>query len=180
MRVPYGLLLKQVPQFSNNGVPTGSTWTSRFTVSMVVNPLRVEADYRASKIASYSGNTTLPENSKQPDGTPIPWGVGHLVTPKSTNPSSPNVSPRSRSLPIPPCETLKHHQCMTSPEDASFSHTKSPANPPLRQRIVLRPTVTDQVKPMRERRPSSRGSRGGPDLSVHILCALATLWLMVL
>ncbi|KAG1806754.1 uncharacterized protein HD556DRAFT_1224656 [Suillus plorans] len=149
-------------QFSNNGVPTGSTWTSRFT------------------IASYSGNTTLPENSKQPDRAPIPWGVGHLVTPKSTNPSSPNVSPRSRSLPIPPCETLKHHQCMTSPEDASFSHTKSPANPPLRQRIVLRPTVTDQVKPMRERRPSSRGSRGGPDLSVHILCALATLWLMVL
>ncbi|KAG2077365.1 hypothetical protein BDR04DRAFT_965056, partial [Suillus decipiens] len=47
-------------QFSNNGVSTGSTWTSRFT------------------IASYSGNTTLPENSKQPGGAPIPWGVGHL------------------------------------------------------------------------------------------------------
>ncbi|KAG2141749.1 uncharacterized protein EDB93DRAFT_1058289, partial [Suillus bovinus] len=54
-------------QFSNNGVATGSTWTSRFT------------------IASYSGNTTLPEHTKQPGGAPIPWGVGHLVTPKSTN-----------------------------------------------------------------------------------------------
>ncbi|KAG1783279.1 hypothetical protein EV702DRAFT_958916 [Suillus placidus] len=89
-------------QFSNNGISTGSTWTSRFT------------------IASYSGNTTLPENSKQPGGAPIPWGVGHLVPPKSTIPSSPIVSPRSRPLPTRPCETLHHHQCMG---DASSTDT---------------------------------------------------------
>lgn len=150
-------------QVSNNGVATGSTWTSRFT------------------IASYSGNTTPPENSKQPGGAPIPWGVGHLVSPKSTISSSPVVSPRSRPLPTRPCETLKHHQCMTSQEDALSSDTKnSTTPPPLRQRMVSRPTVIDQIKLTRERRPSSRGSRGGPDLSVHLLCALATLWLVVL
>lgn len=149
-------------QFSNNGVPTGSTWTSRFT------------------IASYSGNTTLPENSKQPGGAPIPWGVGNLVPPNSTIPSSTIVSPRSRPLPTRPCETLKHHQCMTSLEDGLSSDTENPATPPLRQRKVSRPTVINQVKLTRERRPSSRGSRGGPDLSVHLLCALATLWLVVL
>lgn len=145
-------------QFSNNGVSTGSTWTSRFT------------------IASYSGNTTLPENSKQPGGAPIPWGVGHLVPPKSTVPSSPVVSPRSR--PLRSCE-IPEHQCTL--EDASSSDTKNPATPfPLRKRMISRPTIIDQVKLTREIRPSSRGSRGGPDLSVHLLCVLATLWLVVL
>ncbi|KAG2367327.1 hypothetical protein BDR07DRAFT_1393671 [Suillus spraguei] len=147
-------------QFSNDGVSTGSTWTSRFT------------------IASYSGNTTLPENGEQPGGAPIPWGVGHLVPPKSTVPSGPVVSPRSR--PLRSCE-IPEHRCMTSLEDASSSDTKNPATPPpLRQRMVSRPTIIDQVRLTREIRPSSRGSRGGPDLSVHILCALATLWLVVL
>ncbi|KAG2156113.1 hypothetical protein DEU56DRAFT_688880, partial [Suillus clintonianus] len=61
-------------QFTNNEDLAGSTWTSRFT------------------IASSSGNTTLPEHSKQPGGDPIPWGVGHLVSPISTAPSSPAVS----------------------------------------------------------------------------------------
>ncbi|KAG2757317.1 hypothetical protein P692DRAFT_20843014 [Suillus brevipes Sb2] len=149
-------------QFSNDGNSTGSAWTTRFT------------------IASYSGNTTPPEMSKQPGGAPIPWGVGHIVPSKRT-PSSPIVSPRSRSLPIRPCETLKHRQCMTSLEDASPSDTKNPVTPlPLQQRTFPRPTIIDQFKLTRERRPSSRGNRGGPNLSVHLLCALATLWLVVL
>lgn len=144
-------------QFSNNGNSTGSTWTTRFT------------------IASYSGNTTPPEKSKQPGGAPIPWGVGHLVPSNRTIPSSPIVSPRSRSLPIRPCETLKHQQCMTSLED------DSPSAPLLlQQRTVPHPAIIDQLKLTRERRPSSRGNRGGPNLSVHLLCALATLWLVVL
>lgn len=149
-------------QFSNDGNSTGSAWTTRFT------------------IASYSGNTTPPEMSKQPGGAPIPWGVGHIVPSKRT-PSSPIVSPRSRSLPIRPCETLKHRQCMTSLEDASPSDTKNPVTPlPLQQRTFPHPTIIDQFKLTRERRPSSRGNRGGPNLSVHLLCALATLWLVVL
>ncbi|KIK48935.1 hypothetical protein CY34DRAFT_797727 [Suillus luteus UH-Slu-Lm8-n1] len=143
-------------QFSNNGNSIGSAWTTRFT------------------IASYSGNTTPPEKSKQPGGAPIPWGVGHLVPSNRTIPSSPIVSPRSRSLPIHPCETLKQ-KCMTSLED------DSPSAPLLlQQRTVPHPAIIDQLKLTRERRPSSRGNRGGPNLSVHLLCALATLWLVVL
>ncbi|KAG1755638.1 hypothetical protein EDB19DRAFT_419784 [Suillus lakei] len=148
-------------QFSNNGVWTGSTWTSRFT------------------IASPSGNTTPPENGKQPGGDPIPWGVGHLVSPNRTRLSSPSVTSRSRPLPTRPCENIDHHQCTESLEDAPSSDTKNSATP-LRQRIVSRSTAIDLVKLTRERRPASRGSRGGPDLSVHFLCALVTLWLVIL
>lgn len=64
---------------------------------------------------------------------------------------------------------------MTSLED------DSPSAPLLlQQRTFPRPAIIDQLKLTRERRPSSRGNRGGPNLSVHLLCALATLWLVVL
>ncbi|KAF9001561.1 hypothetical protein BDQ17DRAFT_625334 [Cyathus striatus] len=47
-------------QYSTTAV-SNKTWTTRFT------------------IASDSGDTTPPANSKQTNGDPIPWGVGKLV-----------------------------------------------------------------------------------------------------
>ncbi|KAG0709690.1 hypothetical protein DFH29DRAFT_792802 [Suillus ampliporus] len=150
-------------QFTNNKDLSGSTWTSRFT------------------IASHSGATTPPENSKQPGGDPIPWGVGHDASSNSTIPPNPSVPPPSQSLSTRSCETLKHHQCSASLANASSSDTNSPTTPsPLRQRTVSRPTALHRVNFTRETRPASRGSRRGPTLSVHFLCALATLWLVVL
>ncbi|KAG1752737.1 uncharacterized protein EDB91DRAFT_533092 [Suillus paluster] len=147
-------------QFTNKKDLTGSKWTSRFT------------------IASESGATTLPENSKQPGGDPIPWGNGRLASSNSTVPSNASISPSSHPSPTHSCETLK---CTKFLRNASSSDTQNPSTPPpLRQRTVSRPTALHPVNFTQKTRPASRGSRGGPTLGVHFLCALATLWLIVL
>ncbi|KAL1743734.1 hypothetical protein HDZ31DRAFT_83184 [Schizophyllum fasciatum] len=47
-------------QFTNGGDTQDAKWTTRFT------------------IASPSGEVDPPENPNQPDGSSIPWGVGHI------------------------------------------------------------------------------------------------------
>ncbi|KDQ64552.1 hypothetical protein JAAARDRAFT_112720, partial [Jaapia argillacea MUCL 33604] len=49
-------------QFNNSGNSTDRQWTTRFA------------------IASSSGESTPPENPTQPNGDPIPWGSGQLVS----------------------------------------------------------------------------------------------------
>lgn len=41
-----------------------------------------------SQIASASGDTSPPQNSLQPNGDPIPWGVGQLASPSNSSSSS--------------------------------------------------------------------------------------------
>ena len=52
-------------QFSTPADPAAVTWTTRFT------------------IAGADGSTVPPENDLEPDGQPIPWGVGALVDPST-------------------------------------------------------------------------------------------------
>ncbi|KAI0730986.1 hypothetical protein C8Q76DRAFT_614036 [Earliella scabrosa] len=52
-------------QFSTPADPAAITWTTRFT------------------IAGADGSTVPPENDLEPDGQPIPWGVGALVDPST-------------------------------------------------------------------------------------------------
>ncbi|OAX36193.1 hypothetical protein K503DRAFT_721793 [Rhizopogon vinicolor AM-OR11-026] len=149
-------------QFTNNEDWTESAWTTRFT------------------IASPSGSTTPPQNSKQPGGDPIPWGVGHLVPSRSIVPSKPWVSPHSHLLAARSCETLNQDQCTTPLENASTSDSDHDIFPRLRQRTrSFGPSpiyVTTQ-----ETRTISRGTRGrGPALGVQFLCGLATLLLLVI
>ncbi|KAJ3896020.1 hypothetical protein GG344DRAFT_37534 [Lentinula edodes] len=56
-------------QFTNGNDTTNSKWTTRFTVSTLLN---------ICMIASPSGESSPPANSTQPNGDSIPWGVGSL------------------------------------------------------------------------------------------------------
>ncbi|WWD01725.1 hypothetical protein V866_008671 [Kwoniella sp. B9012] len=57
-------------QFTNGGVTTNATWTTRFT------------------IAGADGSTTEPENSTVYSGTTVQWGTGTLLSSVSTDGSS--------------------------------------------------------------------------------------------
>lgn len=54
-------------EFNNGGNTSEAQWTTRFT------------------IASSSGDTTPPDNSTQPNGNAIPWGIGRLASNSSTS-----------------------------------------------------------------------------------------------
>lgn len=130
------------------------------------------------KVASPSGVTTLPENSKQPGGDPIPWGVGHLAFSGRLTPSKPRVSPGSH-LSARSCETLEQHQRTASLRDASTSNSDYDTLPPIRRYALS--SGLDPVDFTQEARVASKGSRGGgPALGVQFFCVLATLLLLLL
>ncbi|KZT74375.1 hypothetical protein DAEQUDRAFT_190275 [Daedalea quercina L-15889] len=97
-------------QFTNGGNESDAQWTTRFT------------------IASSSNTSVPPEQSQQPNGDPIPWGVGVLASSNTTNttsayPSSSTASGNVTSSTQPPTSTATNN--MDQPAQSAISAVKN-------------------------------------------------------
>lgn len=65
----------------NASTSASHAWTTRFTVSAVFSfGLAKHFNSSSYQISSERGRKTSPEHSRQPNGDPIPWGLGRLAT----------------------------------------------------------------------------------------------------
>lgn len=69
-------------QFTNGDDTQGSQWTTRFTVCLLsaLHHVVVRIDVNCRKITTATGDSEKPEYAIQPNGDPIPWGEGRLVS----------------------------------------------------------------------------------------------------
>ncbi|KAH8113281.1 hypothetical protein DFH11DRAFT_1856924 [Phellopilus nigrolimitatus] len=97
-------------QFTNGADTSTRTWTMRFTIS------------------SLSNETNPPENSQQPNGDPVPWGIGHLSSKAESSTASSSVDvgedddDAQNSFALPTASELpsntRHHKAFSDADSA--------------------------------------------------------------